>query len=378
MPDNAPIQERGSAFPRETCLICHEESLLPELVAFGCSHIYHPECVAHWWGMSTPKTCPYCKQTTRSYGHACGQPGACTSSSLPHWADSLPSGPLPVCLPCNICSQVNDLLDTLPDRERKSSQLIEAICKNQTSLRVLLDPNDGTDLSDYDQWQMLDRKEEADKGTFYYCQRDRPSPTHKVIIAQRASGRRMTVYRERPEPEEEKEDDDDKETTTAPIYQHHLRQGERITRAELAYACDMDDITHLAVAVSGRRDGTTYKQWHEGELRSLRWRQKEMRGCGEQPILKAPKLYFDWLMAFERLWHRTRAMDLAWETEMAEGRQPHKTSEERAADAEEIRRELADLEVEYSQRVACLVRVRDHIAADAKSQKRGEEVQQPM
>ncbi|KAK8089626.1 hypothetical protein PG997_004587 [Apiospora hydei] len=372
MPDNAITRGHGLPLPRETCLICHEESLLPELVAFGCKHVYHPECITTWWKVSAPKLCPYCKKTTHFYGHACGQPGACTASSIPHWTDSLPASPLPVCLPCNVCSQVNDLLDTLPDRKKQFSQLLEAVSKNQTSLRVLLDPNDGTDLSDYDLWQTLDQKEETEKGTFYYCQRDRPSPSAAIIAVQRASGRRMTVYREQPEPESEVEDKDDSgdndgdkddsnddndeaTTTTAPtIYQHHLRHGERISRAELAYACDMDDITHLAIA-----------------------RQKVVRMYGKQPLLKVPKLYFDWLMAFERLWYHTRAMDLAWETEMAQ-QQPDKTDEERAADAEEIRQELTDLAVEYSRRVACLVHVRDYIAADVELQKRGEEAQQPM
>ncbi|KAK8049015.1 hypothetical protein PG994_010745 [Apiospora phragmitis] len=319
MTDDSPTQEHSVPLPRETCLICHEDSYLPELLALGCSHIYHPECITK--------------------------------------------------------CQLEKLLDTVPDRYERLIRLIEAICNNQASLRSLLDPTDGTDRSDYDTWQLLDRQEKADKGKFYYCRTDRPRPSAAARASVRESGHRMTVYRE--QTETEVVEDDGGAKTTTPIYQHHLRQRARVTRAELAYACDMDDLAHLDLVVFGR-GGAAYRLWYEMELRGLKQRKDELSRYGERPMLGAPTLYFDWLCAFERLWYRTRAMDIQWEMAAAAEQQPQKTEQERAAEVGGLRQELDDLMVEHSDRVVCLVRVRESMTAEWELMKQREEIQQPV
>ncbi|KAK8083092.1 hypothetical protein PG996_001873 [Apiospora saccharicola] len=281
-----PLTQRWICPGSEACLICHEESPLSELVALVCAHIYHPECITRWWNISPPKECPYCKQKARSFGHACGQPGACSVSSIPDTANPFLPGPLPVCLPCDTCGQLYSLLDA-----KRILKLIDSLYCNQLSLRSLLSLYDGTDLYDYDQWRERDRKEMEEKGYFHYCQRNR--------------------------------------STTA--------------AANVAVYLD-----------NGRAGG-------------------DLHGHGDKPILKAPTLYFEWLFAFERLWYRTRALDIQWE--MADVERTENTGEE---EKEELQRELDDLAAEYSWRMAYLVHVRDVITAKVKQDKRGKEFQQLM
>ncbi|KAK7969689.1 hypothetical protein PG988_008762 [Apiospora saccharicola] len=236
--------------------------------------------------------------------------------------------PLPVCLPCDTCGQLYSLLDA-----KRILKLIDSLYCNQLSLRSLLSLYDGTDLYDYDQWRERDRKEMEEKGYFHYCQRNR--------------------------------------STTAAA-NHRLRHLGRVTRAELAYACDTEDFLHLSVAVASR-SGAEYTQWHQTELPNLRARRGDLHGHGDKPILKAPTLYFEWLFAFERLWYRTRALDIQWE--MADVERTENTGEE---EKEELQRELDDLAAEYSWRMAYLVHVRDVITAKVKQDKRGKEFQQLM
>ncbi|KAK7924743.1 hypothetical protein PG985_006797 [Apiospora marii] len=348
MPDNVLL--------RETCLICHQERPLSELVALGCSHVYHPECITKWWEISPPKACPYCKKGARSFGHACGQPGACTASPVSDEATTFLPGPLPVCLPCGACGQLQRLLEA-----NRAMELRNSIHSNQTSLRSLLSSYDGTDPSDYDQWQTRDRQEMEEKGQFYYCQRGRSS-TSAVDKPLPDNGRRVSVYRE-PQPE----------TTDASSYQHHLRHLGRITRAELAYACDTQDMLHLSVAVASRGGGAAYTQWQQSELQNLQTRRRALDRFEDEPMRKAPALYFDWLFAFERLWYRTRAIDLEWEmmvvdqteTPQEEEDEEDDDDDEKEKKKNELKLELGNLADEYSWRMACLVHVRDEINQEA-------------
>lgn len=264
MSDNAPTQTHGLPLPRETCLICQQESPLSELVALGCSHVYHPECITRWWEMSPPKTCPYCKQKASCFRHACGQPGA-TTYVVPDAVIPFQPGPLPVCLPCEACGELSRLLEAVPDRDTRVAKLVESVYHNQASLRSLLSPYDATDLGDYDQWRKRDVEEMGEKGTFHYCQRSRPCTTAASTALLPDNGRRRRLYREQPE------------TTTTASYQHHLRHLGRITRAELAYACDTEDLHRLGVAAASRGGGgAAYTQWRRAELPNLNARRRDL------------------------------------------------------------------------------------------------------
>ncbi|KAK8095507.1 hypothetical protein PG999_013529 [Apiospora kogelbergensis] len=321
MPDNAPAQTHYSTSRRENCIICHEESNLSELVALGCSHVYHPECITRWWGLGHSKKCPYCKKHVAEYGHACGQPGACNITIVPSWATTFPPGPLPVALPCTACGQTKFLLDSIVNGEERFKELYKAICDNEDSLCGLLDPNEGLDLNDYKRWKKRDSEERATTGRFYYCQTNRPSlfaaaPTN-------GSGQRIAVYHE---------------------------QSARVTRAELAYAIDMGDFTHLRAAVASRVCPTNqadWDAWEKANLPALRNSQQDQAVYGKRRMAQHPARYFAWLCAFERLWHRTRALDLQWEM--------HEDEQKKT----ELQQELDDLSVACFQRLACLVHARD-------------------
>ncbi|KAK8139836.1 hypothetical protein PG984_000959 [Apiospora sp. TS-2023a] len=366
MPDNAPNPKINLPRLREACLICHEESPLSELVALGCAHIYHPECITRWWEISLPKECPYCKQKARSFGHACGQPGACSVSSVPDTPNPFLPGPLPVCLPCEVCGQLYSLLDA-----KRILKLIDSLYCNQLSLRSLLSLYDGTDLYDYDQWRERDRKEMEETGNFHYCQRNRPTTAAANVVVYLDNGRRR-VYREQPE----------ETTTEASSYQHHLRYLGRVTRAELAYACDTEDFLHLSVAVASR-SGAGYTEWHQTELPNLRARRGACTAMGISPCSRPRCRTLNgsspssacgtvpghWISSGRwPRWSRRRIRG------GGEGEEENNSNKKE----EDLQRELDDLATEYSWRMACLVHVRDVITARVKQDKRGEEFQQLM
>ncbi|KAK7987810.1 hypothetical protein PG989_008125 [Apiospora arundinis] len=336
MSNNASTQTDYSPLRRETCIICHDEDTLSRLIALDCSHVYHRDCIVRWWEPDRLMECPYCKAKTERYGHACGQPSACKMCFLPRFAFKIPAGPLPVALPCIACGQKQFLLSSMPDGRGRLERLCQAIWDNEGSLCSLLDPEEGTDLIDYRRWQKLDREEKAETGIYHYCQHNVSTtldPAAATTNTRTNRGRRKAVYREQPASEADLD---------------------RVTRAELAYACDMGDFSYLRTAVKSRRCGTnpaTWDVWKGSELPVLKNHQSDLRQYGERPMHKVPTLYFEWLFAFERVWYRTRALDLQWEM----------ANEEQDEPKDGLRRELDDLADVCSQRLACLVHVRDII-----------------